>query len=104
MDQILQCNCRSLVSKKHELIYLINKFNLMIIAISETWLKPGFDFKMTGFNILRHDRADGWGGSALFTRKNCTFHSIPLPQFHNDNFNAVAARIGDIIHFLIHCS
>lgn len=69
MDHILQWNCRSLYSKTPDLIHLINKFDPSIIALSETWLKPGSNCRLSGFNILRSDRADGWGGSALLIRK-----------------------------------
>lgn len=96
MDQVLQWNSRSVSSKVPDLIYLINKFRPFALAISETWLKPGFPFRIRGYSVLRDDRPDGWGGAALLIKKNYMYSQISLPVFNNSHINAVAAKIGDI--------
>lgn len=94
-DRILQWNCRSLLNKKTELIYLINKHKPSILSISETWLRPDSVFRLSGFVSVRGDRQDGFGGVALFLKNNLPFSNIVIPD-HSDSFEAVAVRIKDI--------
>lgn len=65
---ILQWNCRSLTSKKSDVTYLINKYNPAVLAFQETWLKPGFQFRLSSYVCLREDRNDGYGGVALLIK------------------------------------
>lgn len=104
MDQVLQWNCKSITSKKHEMINLINSYNLFLLAISETWLKPESNFRIQGFNILRHDRSDGYGGTALLIRNNHTFSSLSIPSFNSETLQAVAARVGEVTYLSIYIS
>lgn len=92
----VQWNCRSVGSKKSEIIYLINKFNPFIFAITETWLKPGSVFKLSGFSCLRDDRPDGWGGAALLIKNSCSFSQCSLPSHDANNFNVVACLVNKI--------
>lgn len=94
MDQILQWNVRSAISKKCELIYLINKYKPVVAAISETWLKPGSNFRLPGYACFRDDRDDGWGGSAILVKKTMPYSLLSLPP-HSSRFNAVAVRSFD---------
>lgn len=104
MDRVLQWNCKSIVPKKHEIISLINSHNIFLLAISETWLVPGSNFRMAGFNILRHDRHDGYGGTALLIRNNHRFSSLPIPAFNSDILQAVAARVGEVTYLSVYIS
>lgn len=90
----IQWNCRSVVPKKSDVIYLINKHNTSLLALSETWLKPGSIFKIHGFSCLRDDRSDGYGGVALLIRNTISFIPISLPKYNE--FSVVAAQIGNI--------
>lgn len=93
MDQtvLLQWNCKSLQTKKQDLISLINLHKPVVIAISETWLRPGSRFRVPGFFCLRDDRDDGYAGSAIFIRHNLPFTSIPIPS-HSNQINAVGLK------------
>lgn len=93
MDQVsvLQWNSQSLTRKKTELIHLISKFCPSVIAVSETWFKPGIHFRISGYSCLRDDRADGYAGSALFVRRSLSFSQVPIPS-HSPNINIVAVR------------
>ena len=86
---ILQWNCQSVSSKKCDLIYLANKYNPFIIAISETWLKPGKTFNLSGYSTIREDRPDGFAGSALMIKNSFPYSHISLPT-HSDCFQALA--------------
>jgi exonuclease III len=92
---VLQWNCRSIRHKKSELIYLINKYKTDIIAVSETWLKPGSIFRISGYCCYRDDSSDGWGGSALFFKRSLPVFIIPLPS-HSPGINIIAAKTMDI--------
>lgn len=97
-QSILQWNCRSIINKKNELIYMINKFKPFIFALSETWLKPNFIFKIPGYSCYRDDRVDGYGGVAILVRNS--FSSISslnlLP--HSDSFSVVSVIVNHICY------
>lgn len=92
---IVQWNVKSLRARKPELIHLISKFCPSVIAVSESWLKPGIQFRISGYSCLRDDRADGHAGSALFVRRTLPFSQIPLPS-HSLDINLIAIRVFNI--------
>lgn len=92
----VQWNCRSVVSKKSEIIYLINVYNPFIIAITESWLKPGSVFKLSGFSCLRDDRPDGYGGAVLLVNNSFSFTIFSLPPHNSNSFSAVACIINNV--------
>lgn len=98
---ILQWNAKSLRPRKAELFHLVNKCHPSVIAVSETWLVPGSQFRIPGFTCLRDDRADGYAGSALFIRHSLPFSLVPLPV-HSHNINLVAVRTFDITFISIY--
>ncbi|KAJ8734711.1 hypothetical protein PYW08_013961 [Mythimna loreyi] len=93
IQNILQWNCRSAVSKKTEIIYMLNKYNASLFAISETWLKPDSIFKINGFSCLRDDRSDGYGGAAILIRNTVSYYPLSLPLFND--FSVVAAQVNN---------
>lgn len=93
---MMQWNCRSVISKKHEIIYLVNKFKPSIIALAETWLKPGSVFKISGYSCYRKDRGDGYGGVAILIKNNLFQKPIPVP--HHDDYTASAVSVNGICH------
>ncbi|KAI8434647.1 hypothetical protein MSG28_003180 [Choristoneura fumiferana] len=80
------------------LINLLSKFsdiipyNPIIFAISETWLRPGALFRVTGYSCLRDDRDDGWAGSALLVKKEFSFSQLLSLPFSGLNVVAVRAH------------
>lgn len=95
--KIIQWNCRSIVPKKHDLIYLLNKHSPVVVALSETWLKPGYLFKVPGYTCLRDDRYDGYGGVALLVRNSIDFSRISFSSLiSNDAINIVGIKIYNI--------
>lgn len=95
LNKILQWNSRSLFSNKSELIQLLNVHDISVAAISETWLKPSYLFKIPGYHCLRHDRLDGKGGTALIIHDSIPFKQIFFHTLSN-NFQIVAAVVSDI--------
>lgn len=94
--KILQWNCHSVSNKKSDLIYLINEYHPCILAVSETWLRPDSNFRLSGYVDVRKDRLDGFGGVALFFKNNILFSHISIPSTHSNGFEAVAARVEDL--------
>ena len=63
---VLVLNCQSVVSKKADLICLVEVTNPDIIIASETWLKPSInssEFLPLNYTAYRKDREDGYGES-----------------------------------------
>lgn len=89
---IIQWNCRSLKNKKTELNDIINNFTPSIIALSETWLRPGMRFRMPGFACLRDDRSDGYAGSLILVNNVIPLTPISLPSY-SDSMNIVAVKV-----------
>lgn len=88
---LLQWNCRSIRHKKQDLIYLINSHKPLILAIQETWLKPGALFRVPGYACFRDDRDDGHAGSCILISRSLSFTQISLPP-HSDSFNIVGIK------------
>lgn len=82
--KIIQWNCRSITSKKSDLIYLINKHKPCIIALSETWLKPNTFFRISGYTCVRHDQSNGYKGTAILIKNPIPYTAFPLPSHSND--------------------
>lgn len=95
MAKILQWNCLSINSNRTDLLHLIDTYNFNIIALSETWLLPGSSWNIRGFNILRDDRDDGYGGTALLIHNKLDFTPIHI-NTHNLPLQMSAAKIQGI--------
>lgn len=101
--KIVQWNSRSIVNKKSDLYYILNKYNPFAVALCETWLKPGFSFRIPGYECLRTDRSDGYGGAAILIKNNLCFQYFPLPCL-SDDISAVAAIVNKICIVCIYYS
>ncbi|KAK9508696.1 hypothetical protein O3M35_006189 [Rhynocoris fuscipes] len=73
---ILQWNATSVVNKHQELeaFLLINRIN--IAALSETWFRPGVNYKFRGFNISREVRTDEKSGVVLLVKDSLSYNVI----------------------------
>lgn len=94
-QNLLQWNCRSLISKKSDFIYLLNRFEPFVFALAETWLKPTNTFKVSGYHSVRDDRPDGYGGVAIFIKNTISFTSVSLPV-HSDELSIVAVSVNNM--------
>ena len=100
---VLVLNCQSVVSKKADLICLVEITNPDIIIASETWLKPSInssEFLPPNYTAYRKDREDGYGGVLLAHKITLTSH-----QLHIDSpCEIVACKFEQMINPLIVCS
>lgn len=76
--KVLQWNIRSFVSNFNDLKILIKELNPDIIALSETFLRSYIDVSLSGYSLLRQDRADGYGGIAFAIRNYIPYVEIDL--------------------------
>lgn len=73
---IIQWNSRSLMSNKGSMERLLQKHEIDIAIISETWIKPSQNPpKFAGYNLLTENRSDGKGGCAIIL-KNALSYSV----------------------------
>lgn len=61
----MEWNAPSAVSNKNSFLNFLSNNSIDIGLISETWCKPNMRICFPGYNIVRKDRADGYGGSAI---------------------------------------
>lgn len=88
---LLQWNTKSIRHKKSEITYLIKKYNPVIFAIAETWLRPDHSFRMAGYACFRDDRSDGYAGCALLVDTSVVYSHLPIPQ-HDPGIHVVSIR------------
>lgn len=100
MATILQWNCRSVMGKSSDLLFLLNSNNSVIAAISETWLKPGTNFRVSGFSCVRDDRGDGYAGCAILIRNSFPYSLVNLSS--HDGINAVAVKVNNISYLSVY--
>ena len=77
---IAQWNSRSIKSNKGDLQQYMYEHNIHIALISETWLKNDQWFNIAGYNIIRKDRHDGYGGVAILLKKSFHYENIAFNQ------------------------
>lgn len=78
--KVIQINIRSLYSNKNLLEYLLNKEDIDVVLLSETWLKNE-EFNISGYNIHLCNRIDGYGGVAVMVKKK--YISKKITYNHN---------------------
>lgn len=93
--KILQWNCRSINNNRTDLLRLIDLQKPDVIVLSETWLLPGVHTQIRGFNIIRDDRDDGYGGSAILVRNYLPFSTIHI-NINSDTIQMTAVKIKDL--------
>lgn len=91
----LQWNVRSVWHKKHELTFLLNKYKPLACSLAETWLIPSLSFRLPYYNILRCDRSDGYGGSAICVNNRVPLVAVSLP-FAGEDMSIVAVKVEGI--------
>ena len=99
---IVQWNCQGIGNKKEELLELIEKMKPEIIALQETMIGNGKEFRIPNYTILRREGhySRRWhGGVALLIHDTIPMQEVEL----NTNIQAVAARV-DIGHAVTVCS
>lgn len=90
--RIIQWNARSIKANRETLEYIIKKYDIDIVLLCETWLRPQDFFSGSGFSIYRHDRPDGYGGVAIMVKNSFSHKKINLNTSHI-NFEVIAIEV-----------
>jgi hypothetical protein len=91
---ILQWNARSLRPKLSDLELTLNRYNIHIAALSETWLEPDTDLRLTGYNIFRNNRYDFYGGVAVLCHRSVKAFACPI-YVGNTGIEIIHVRISN---------
>lgn len=97
---LLQCNVRSITSRLGDLCYILNSYKCNVAFLSETWLLPNRSFTIPSYKLIRHDRADGYGGAAIAVQCNNQVRKIDinhnlLLQLESLDINLVGVELLD---------
>ncbi|KAJ2951969.1 hypothetical protein O0L34_g4231 [Tuta absoluta] len=89
---LLQWNAQSIRPKLTCLEDLLCREKIHIAMISETWLDSMTMLTVSGYNIYRHDRDDGYGGVAIMTHKSIQSHQSIL-KLRNSGIEVVHVKL-----------
>jgi hypothetical protein len=64
--------------RKLELEHFLSQHGVDICLLSETFLKPGQDFRLANYVRHRTDRLTAWFGTAILVRRGIVHHSEPV--------------------------
>ena len=83
---ILQTNIISLNKNKDELERILKAQNITAACIMETWLDSETQkkSKITNYNLIANNRADGYGGTAIYIRKDIKYRTKNRFTYDND--------------------
>lgn len=79
--KILQINIRSILNKKDILEEYLDRNNIDIALISETWLKPNSIINFKNYNIFCKHRRDGYGGVAILAQKYLLYKDFKTENY-----------------------
>lgn len=88
---IIQWNARSLKANKLFLDTLLFSHKIHCAIISESWLKPSEQFNFNGYNIVRSDREDGYGGSCI--KRGINYSTINCEHLNSQRTQICAIKL-----------
>lgn len=94
--KILQWNVASINKRKPNLLNLLSHETFDILILCETWLKPGVNMNIYGYNSIQNNRIDGKGGVAILISKNIRFKIKSIKQNFSNNIETCAVFIEDM--------
>jgi len=100
--KILQWNTRSLPACLIDIPNFLFSNAISIALFSETWLRPNMKIKIPGYNLVRCDRPDGYGGAAIAISNSLRFRNLSVStglsqslSLHNINLVGVEIIFND---------
>lgn len=79
---IMQINIKSINNKKDLLEIYLDKNDIHIVLLSETWIKNDCIPKLKNYNLLMNNRDDGYGGVAIAIAKHIHFDSTVITNYN----------------------
>ena len=80
-NKIIQLNCGGWKPNYNEVSLLISEYNPSVFCFQETFLKPGDNISLNGFNIYNYDYTDCLrpsGGASIFVKSSFPQRKIDL--------------------------
>jgi len=94
MNKLILWNARSILNKKLEIGYLIDKENPKVFAFCETWLTKNDNFEIRDYIIERKDRTEQRGGGlAICIHNSMQYRKIKLNEKQNNKIETIAIKI-----------
>ena len=87
---IIQANIQSIKKNREELIHILKENNYDIACLQETWLKNEKKMTIKGYNMIRTDRSDGYGGTCIILKKQINFKKLTLTDETEENIQTTA--------------
>lgn len=81
---ILQWNAHSLNNKLKDFELLLCREQVHIALVSETWMNPATQIRVSNYNILRDDREDNYGGLCIIAHKTVKMCQSPFISPNTD--------------------
>lgn len=73
-------NCQGIFEKKAELQLFLTEYNIDVMLLNETFLKPGRKINIPNYKTYRNDRlVQPGGGTAILIKKNIPHSELPTP-------------------------
>lgn len=91
---LFQWNSQSLRPKLCSFADLLARENIHIAIISESWLDSESDMTISGYNVYRTDRWDGYGGVAIIVHKSIQAHIHPI-YINNTGIEVVCIKLAN---------
>ncbi|CAF4846756.1 unnamed protein product [Pieris macdunnoughi] len=87
-------NCRSINSKKSDLIYLLNNYKPFAVSLKRLGFVPDSILEFQDISVLEKTEQMEYGGVALILRGGVPFVHIPIIN-HSDKFSIIAASAAE---------
>lgn len=78
--KLLQVISRSLNANKPFIEEYLNKNQIHVAMLSETWLKDTTNTKIKSYNLIAKNRSDGKGGVAFLIKEDISYKILPNIQ------------------------
>lgn len=89
---IFQWNAQNLKPKRLDFEGLLSQESIHLAILSETWLDIDTDLNISGYNVLRRDREDSYGGVALIIHKSVKVQSS-LTRLNNVGIEMLHVKV-----------
>lgn len=66
------------MAKRPNLDLLLSELNIHVAILSEMWYKPSSKVNFLKYDVIRHDRADGYGGVAILIHKKYKYNNLDI--------------------------
>lgn len=77
--QIVSWNANGVLNKQQEIPFFLQDYQVDVLLLQETFLRPCHSWKIPNYSIYRNDRENGAGGGTAIIIRNSLPHHLPTP-------------------------